>query len=63
MNAWLLVLGVGAVACGYAVGATIRATRRRAGQPPSKWRPYERLIYAVLAVVCIVVGLKLVGAW
>jgi hypothetical protein len=63
MNVWLLVLGVTVVACAYTVDVGIRRARRRAGKPPSRWRLYERGIYAVLSVVSIVVGLKLVGAW
>ncbi|MEV8215457.1 hypothetical protein [Leifsonia sp. NPDC077715] len=62
MTVWLVVLGVGAVACGLALGTVLRR-RRRANPQASRWRPLERIIYAVLAVVSIVVGLKLLGVW
>ncbi|MDR6969754.1 hypothetical protein J2W45_000064 [Leifsonia shinshuensis] len=29
----------------------------------SRWRPYERVIYIVLAVIAIGVGLTLLGVW
>ncbi len=62
MNVWLLVLGVSALALTYAATALLWR-RRRANPPPSPSRPVWRLVYVALAVVSILIGLKLTGAW
>jgi hypothetical protein len=59
---WLVGLGVGAVVVGYVLGAALRR-RRRSNPAASRWRPVVRIVYAVLALVSIVVGLKLLGVW